>query len=219
MATTHTVQPGENLARIAKQYKIANWRDIYHSPDNAEFRKKRPNPNILMAGDVLTIPEQQQKTVYVRTGARHRFVVKQNEPQKLTIRLLDGAGKPLGKVPAVFNLGGKQQTLVSDRSGKLELLIEQPELEEIPLDVFANPGSDEPSHRFTVMPGFLDPVDTVSGIQARLNSLGHDCGVADGIYGKKTKAGIESFEQENSLPVTGKLSETLSRAVERAYGC
>jgi len=219
MATTHTVQPGENLARIAKQYKVANWRDIYLSPDNAEFRKKRPNPNILMAGDVLTIPEQKQKTVYVRTGANHRFVVKQNDSQKLTFCLTDHAGKAMPKVPVTFELNGRSQTIISDGSGKVEITVQQPELEEFPLNVYADSESEEPSHCFIVKPGFLDPVDTVSGIQARLNSLGHDCGVADGIYGKKTKAGIESFEQANDLTPTGELSASLYRAVEQEYGC
>lgn len=219
MAITHTVQAGENLALIAQKYKVTNWRDIYHCAENTEFRKKRPNPNILLAGDVLHIPEQKPKSVYVRTGANHRFVVKKGEPQKLIFRLIDAMGKPLVKVPAVFDIGGTSQTRVSDRNGKVELIIPPPVPEEIPLEVFANPDANEPSHQFIVKPGYLDPINTVSGIQARLNSMGHDCGVADGLYGKKTKAGIESFEQAKSLPVNGKMSEPLYGAVEKAYGC
>ena len=215
----HIVKPGENLARIAKQYKIANWRDIYNHPENNEFRKKRPNPNILFEGDEVFVPEPKQKTVYVRTGANHRFVVKTAEAQKLVFRLTDAAGRKLAKVPVVMNVGGTAQHRVSNQSGIVEINIEPPGPEEMALDVYANPESEEPSHRFLIKPGYLDPVDTVSGIQARLNSLGHDCGVADGIYGKKTKAGIESFEQANGLPVTGQLGNSLYRAVEKAYGC
>lgn len=217
--TTHTVQPGDNLARIAKQYKIANWRDIYHHPENAAFRKKRPNPNILFEGDEVFIPEHKQKTVYVRTGANHRFVVKNADPQKLVFRLTDAAGRKLAKVPVVMDVGGTPQQRVSNQSGIVELTIEPPGPEEMVLDVYASPDTEAPSHCFLIKPGFLDPVDTVSGIQARLNSLGHDCGIADGIYGKKTKAGIESFEQVSNLPVTGQLGDALYRAVEKAYGC
>ena len=215
----HIVKPGENLARVAKQYKIANWRDIYHHPENTEFRKKRPNPNILFEGDEVFVPEPKQKTVYVRTGANHRFVVKTAEPQKLTFTLTDHSGNAMPNVPVRFELDGRTQTLISDRGGVVAITIENPDVNAFPLDVYSDPESEEPTHCFVVKPGFLDPVDTVSGIQARLNSLGHECGVADGIYGKKTQSGIESFEQANNLTVTGQLSEALYRAVEKEYGC
>ncbi|MCK5791810.1 MAG: peptidoglycan-binding protein [Ketobacter sp.] len=219
MSIIHIVKPGENLAKIARRHKIANWRDIYHHADNAQLRKRRPNPNILFAGDEVFIPEQKQKSVYVRTGAKHRFVVKEGEPQTLVFRLTDHGGRPMPNVAVDFQLDGRSQTRVSNHSGEIQIVVKKTDIEEFPLNVYADPAAEQPSHRFIVKPGFLDPVDTVSGIQARLNSLGHDCGVADGIYGNKTKAGIESFEQANDLPVTGQISASLYGAVEREYGC
>ena len=219
MSSIHIVKPGENLAQIARHYKIANWREIYHHSDNAKFRQLRPNPNILFEGDEVVIPEQKQKTVYVHTGANHRFVVKESEPQKLVFCLTDHAGKSLSDVPVTFELNGQSQTRASNSGGEVEITVKKTDLEEFPLNVYADPESDQPSHCFIIKPGFLGPVDTVSGIQARLNSLGHDCGIADGIYGQKTKAGIESFEQANDLTPTGELSASLYRAVEQEYGC
>jgi len=219
MATTHIVKAGENLARIAKQYKIANWRDLYHHPDNSALRQLRPDPNMLFQGDQIIIPQQQQQKATIRTGAKHRFEIRQCEPQKLTFRLTDCAGNPQEKIPVVYTLNGVQQTRFSDRQGKLEIQLPDPDIDEFPMDIFADPESDQPTHQYLVKPSHLAPVQEVAGVQARLNSLGHDCGIADGIYGNKTKAGIESFEKANGMKVTGTISDTLCAAITREFGC
>lgn len=41
-------------------------------------------------------------------------------------------------------------------------------------------------------------------VQKALSEMGYVPGVADGIYGKKTKAALEKFQEENGLAVTGK---------------
>lgn len=56
MSRTHIVQRGENLTVIARRYGFSNWRLIYDHPDNAEYRKKRPNPNVIVTGDRIFIP-------------------------------------------------------------------------------------------------------------------------------------------------------------------
>ncbi|MEN6317056.1 MAG: peptidoglycan-binding protein [Clostridiaceae bacterium] len=40
-------------------------------------------------------------------------------------------------------------------------------------------------------------------IQEKLNSLGYDCGEADGIIGKKTKMAIKQFQKDNGLVADG----------------
>jgi len=218
MATEHTVQQGENLVSIAKKYKIASWREIYQHPDNTAFRQLRPNPNILMPGDKIQIPEAKSKTVYVRTGANHQFVVKRNV-QQLKFQLKDRDGHPKAGVKAVFNLNGKQQTVISKADGSLAVDIDQTDLSEIPLELYEDPSSQEPTSQFTVKPGHLDPPDTLSGLQARLNSLGYPCGTVDGIYGKKTRSGIESFQRIMGLAVTGQPDALVYSAAEKEYGC
>jgi N-acetylmuramoyl-L-alanine amidase len=53
--------------------------------------------------------------------------------------------------------------------------------------------------------GGLDPCDTVSGIQARLENLGYDPGPIDNVMGPLTSAAISAFqEDENDLNVNGK---------------
>ena len=40
-------------------------------------------------------------------------------------------------------------------------------------------------------------------LQERLNTLGFDCGIADGIFGKKTQAGVKTFQAAHGLIVDG----------------
>ena len=218
MATTHTVQQGETLQLIAKKYRIGDWKQLYYHADNAEFRKKRPNPNILNPGDVINIPDFAAQRAGVSTGAGHTFVVRRGK-QILKLRLVDPAGKPLAKVKAKFNVAGQLRELLSNTDGAFELEIAQPELEEIPVEIFALPGKEEPSHRFVLRPGHLDPADTVTGVQSRLNSLGYDCGKVDGVYGQKTKAGIQAFQRNKDMAVDGQPSSAVCSAVAQEYGC
>ena len=57
MGTRYTVQRGDTLSRIAARHGLPSWRMVYNSPDNAEFRRKRPNPNLIQPGDVLILPD------------------------------------------------------------------------------------------------------------------------------------------------------------------
>ncbi len=54
----HVVQQGECLSSITKCYGFADWRDIYNRPQNAPFRAKRPNPNIIYPKDEVFIPDK-----------------------------------------------------------------------------------------------------------------------------------------------------------------
>src|SRR5436190_13024735 len=81
MATTHKVEQGECLSSVAKKYGFANWRTIYQHPQNAEFREKRPNPNIIYPGDLIFIPDPELKEKSVQTEKRHEL--KTNGPKTL----------------------------------------------------------------------------------------------------------------------------------------
>ena len=43
--------------------------------------------------------------------------------------------------------------------------------------------------------GDLDPIETLSGVQARLNALRFDCGKVDGIWGEKTECAVRRFKK------------------------
>src|SRR5882672_4091904 len=74
--TIHEVQQQECLSSIAKKYGFVSWRTIYDHPRNADFRRKRPNPNHLYPGDEIFIPDRELKRLDRATEQRHRFVLK-----------------------------------------------------------------------------------------------------------------------------------------------
>lgn len=49
----------------------------------------------------------------------------------------------------------------------------------------------------------LSSSSQVKNIQIRLNALGYDCGIPDGIMGSKTKASIKKFQKDKSLVADG----------------
>ncbi len=53
------------------------------------------------------------------------------------------------------------------------------------------------------------PSPRVEEAQRRLEGLGHDPGPADGVFGDKTAAAIETYQATAGLPVTGSLDEAL----------
>ncbi len=56
MTAPYTVKSGDTLSGIAKKHNIKTWQEIYKHPDNAAFRHKRPNPNLIYPGDIIMIP-------------------------------------------------------------------------------------------------------------------------------------------------------------------
>ena len=51
-------------------------------------------------------------------------------------------------------------------------------------------------------------------VQEGLSSLGHDVGAADGVFGRRTRSGIESYQRGKGLAETGYLTVELSEALQ-----
>jgi len=58
MSINYTVRPGDTLSSIARKHGFSTWKDVYYHPENAAFRAKRPNPNLIYPGDVVVIPKK-----------------------------------------------------------------------------------------------------------------------------------------------------------------
>lgn len=51
-----------------------------------------------------------------------------------------------------------------------------------------------------------------------MNNKGYDCGIADGIAGKKTKAALEKFQADNRLTVDGTMNKEVLKLLEITEG-
>lgn len=218
MAKTHTVVQGETLARIARQYKFGSAMNLYNHPANAEFRKLRPNPDLIFPGDEVTIPDVDTKPLTISTGRQHVFCLKR-ETEKLKLKLQNKRGKSLQDKKILLTLAGEKIEAIIGTDGVLEVDLPKGDEKEAILDVYMNPDSEEPTHRFELQLGHLDPVETLSGVQARCNMLGFDCGVADGVMGAKTRTGVKAFQKANGLDVDGVPGPKTKAKLQEVYGC
>jgi LysM repeat protein len=190
----HTVEQGEYLASIAKDYGFSDWRTIYDHPQNADLKKKRPNPDILLPGDQIFIPDKQPKQESCPTENKHSFKV--NVPKAwLKIVLKDSEGKPIGNQPYTLEAAWLKLRGSTDGTG----LVQQ----KIPIGIDSGKLTLEKlGLTWNLKIGHLDPVHDegedaaiISGVQARLNNLGYACGKVDGVLGPNTTQALKAFQE------------------------
>jgi len=56
---------------------------------------------------------------------------------------------------------------------------------------------------------------TLRNAQAKLNSLGYDAGVADGLMGRKTREALSAFQRDQGLPQSGRLDAATTQALNK----
>ena len=217
MPTTHTIAQGETLTRIAQRYKLSSWKTLYDHPDNAAFRKLRPNPNIIFPGDTITVPDVVAKKMSASAGKSHVFCLKK-EVEIFKIKISNSAGKAWDGKRVVVTLGANTIDTLITPEGMLEIPLTQGDESEAKIDIYMDDPNGAPSHTFNVELAHLDPVEELSGVQARCNLLGHDCGVADGIMGSKTRAGVKSFQSQYGLQVDGEPGPLTKAKLKEVYG-
>jgi N-acetylmuramoyl-L-alanine amidase len=209
----HVVQPGECLASIASQYGFADYKAIYEHPDNADFKKARPNPNLVFPGDPISIPDKQVKKVDAAQRQHHKFKVK--IPKKmLRLILKDHAGKPLANKPCVLSVGGEDRKLTTDGDGK----ITQPVRVDFTDATLAIGGRVLRLRFGNLNPIAETPDGGVSGVKGRLKNLGYNVADAQGDADDATVAALALFQSENSLEPTGMLDDTTAKKLADVHG-
>jgi hypothetical protein len=218
MSKTHVVEPGECLSSIARKYGFVNWRIIWDAPDNADLKKKRPNPDVIYPGDEVAIPDNKPKEVSVGKGASVDTSLK---PEKISLRLavyIDPDDKgPKGRWE--LKVEGVEDPLKSDLPSDGTISVEIPaKANKAVLQLFLT-GGNEPDETYKLALGHLDPASTVSGAQERLRRLGYECGEVDGILGVRTRSALLTFQEMNGLDATGKLDQpTVNKLVDEFEG-
>ena len=201
----YKVKQGDCIESIAFRHNLF-WETIWNHPKNSSLKERRKNPNILYPGDVVFIPDKEEKQEEGATEQRHRFR-QRGVPGRFRLRLLDD-GQPRVNESYTLEIDGRLLSGTTDSEGRLEhsippgarqgKLILMQTNEEYPLNL-----------------GGMDPIDEVSGIQARLNNLGFNCGEVDGVLGPKTRAAIREFQRKFGLTESGEVDEaTRGRLVE-----
>ena len=210
-ATTHVVQQGECLASIALDAGV-RWQTLWDHPRNAELRRLRKDPSVLLPGDQVLIPEQPFRSEACQTGSSYRFVCK-GTIQRLQLIMLTEDGQPRRGIKYTLSIDGVETSGTTDADGTIACSI-RANARQGTL-VLHEPNQDEP---YELLLGHLDPLSVTSGAQARLNNLGFRCGEVDGVIGPRTRHAIRCFQASRSLVVTGELDEATRNALAEAHG-
>ncbi len=241
---SHPVRQGDSVESIA--YRTGHfWEKVWNHGDNAELRKRRKNPNVLMPGDRVFVPPIEQKSEDLATSKTHRFRRK-GVPSRLRIRFLRD-GEPRKSEAYVIEIDGEERHGTTDGDGFLDEPVspvarraivrfeaqqpEDPERDSDPATggdvVMGEPATEReegetngerPQEVFAFRLGHLDPSDEVTGAQGRLRNLGFDLEV-DGELGPRTRDALATFQDAHGLDPTGELDDaTQSKLAEAADG-
>lgn len=201
MSTIHIVKKGECLSSIAYHYMLPDWHIIYDHPQNAEFKAKRPNPNLIYPGDELYIPDPTGREETHPTDLRHIFELKL-PPTYVNICIQNEEEEAIADAP--FELKVNAFTLAGNTDGDGWIRGKIPAWAEIgDLKVWPVPGDTENFISWEVRLGHLDPLETISGIKGRLNNLGYYYGEVDELEDEEYDAAVRQFQQDNGLVIDG----------------
>lgn len=209
----HTVKPGDTLIALASKNGLKDWTVIADAPENADFKKAHPDPGMLTAGAKVFIPNKVMRHEPSAIDAKHTFKV--SKP-KAWLRLVvhDADGAPIASKPFQLTVAGK---IVKKGDLPADGLLEVP----VPVDALDGRLTvwltESETETWDLRIGYMEPIDGLIGVQARLNNLGFDCGEPKGVMNDKTAAAIRAFQERVGLEVTGTVDDTLKEKLKSYY--
>jgi len=211
----HVVKSGECFTTIAASYGFGDYRTIYNHPMNAALKVKRPNPNVIHPGDQIYIPDKaQRQALDVPTGKAHAFKLKKTAKKALRVVFQTHKGEPLKNAPYKLKIGGTTIEGKTTGAGLVEAAVPIGE---------ASAVIEIDGRVIELKLGRLNPVDGrdngVSGVQGRLNNLGYNAGVVDGIAGPKTRTALAIFQKDAGLKITGSVDDATKKKLAEIHGC
>jgi hypothetical protein len=242
MSTEHTVKDGDCIENIAKRYGF--FADtLWNHPDNRALHDLRKDPNILLPGDVVNIPQLRQKDYPGGTEQRHRFRRK-GVPARLRVKFLrpvtpkpqeaggaeggkynpseyqeptrkaDEKHEPIANAPFKLRVDGRNTDGQSDANGMIDV--------PIPNDAASgkitfNPGTkDEVSYDLAL--GEMAPIDTVIGVRKRLYNLGYRCMPSGDQVDEPLKDALRRFQTDQALTATGAIDQATKDKLKNIHG-
>lgn len=187
------------------------WRTLWNLPANAELKAKRKNPNVLLTGDVVHIPDLAVKSQPGATDQQHEFVLK-GVPEKLRLKLMDNKHQPRANLDYIIVIDGNLRKGKTDGNGELtEIIPPNAKAGKIMLGKYH-------SEVMTLKLGDLDPVSEISGVKARLANLGYYKGPIDSNFDDNTKQAISAFQTKQGLPATGAADDATKNQLQQLHG-
>lgn len=203
----HQVQDGECIILLADQAGHF-WETLWDHPDNAEVKRARGSPHVLMPGDLVHVPEIESKDESGTTEVKHRFRRK-GIPIHFEMCVKEN-GKPLKGHRYVLIIEGrviegivpddgviKAHMLPQDRTGELRV------------------GEPPRQRKFPLSFGTLDPAFTRSGAAARLKNLGY---LPDDADDDAFRSALSRFQMDHGVTESATVDNATASALVDANG-
>lgn len=195
-------------------YRHGHFPDtIWQHAENAGLRERRASMHVLLAGDRVFVPDIVPKSPPCATTRVHRFT-RRAVPSLLRVRVMLGE-RPLADRPCRIELRGRAPIVLrSDGEGWVQVPV-LPDAEKGRLVVELENGRELV---LDLAPRALDPVDTPTGVQARLRNLGYLAGATDGAFDLPTVLALARFQGEAGLDISGAADDATQAALVAAHG-
>lgn len=208
MAVNYIVKQGDCISSIA--FENGLFADtIWNHPSNAELKKERKEPNILMPGDVVFVPDKRLKEVSEPTSQVHKFRCK-NTPEKLKLQLLK-ENEPRINEEYELEIDDLKFSGKTDSQGRLAQSI-PPNAKQGKLIL----SKGEEVYQLSL--GNLNPFDEITGAQGRLRHLGFYFGSIDGKMSPELAHAIQVFQISKDIEPNGELDAQTINALKDSYG-
>ena len=239
MPEDYVVREGESVLSIAVERGF-DWQTLWNLSENAALKQKRKDPDTLLAGDILHIPDLKLKEVSKATDAHHKFkakatlakfklvLLKDPDPTKDKLERVEASDpwkyiekpypgvkcEPYKDVPYRLLADGKLvKEATTDASGTIET-----ELSPIAKDGMLVLFPGKPKER-SIELNFrhMDPIETTQGVCKRLNNLGCGCPVDSTVTGPVGQA-IRQFQTNEKLTANGQLTDETRDKIKSVHG-
>lgn len=201
---THTVKQGDCISSIAANAGFL-WSTVWDHPNNSALKTERKDPNTLLPGDDVFVPELEQKVLPRASDSKHTFTVP-SVPAKLNVRFLVG-DKPRSGIDFrlfIDNVMVKEGQTDGDGYVKASIL---PTVETGKIVLIEDQNNEE-HYPFTF--GSLDPIDTEEGVKERLINLGFD--VSD------LPTALGEFQKKYELSVSNSIDDVTKTKLKEVFG-
>jgi len=242
----YIVKDGDCISSIAKNSGHF-WETIWNEPANNELKTVRKDPNVLLEGDKVTVPDVRRKDEPGATEEHHRFRRK-GEPAKFRLRLMrePDSEREDRSVEDIVTFDADGNCLSEDPEPQTEPLEDEPRAN-VPylLDVDAQrfegttdadgflevavpgnarrgrlllyPGTEQ-QEEFTLELGHLAPITEIVGVKQRLANLTFDCGDRTEEMTPGLEQAITAFQVKHGMEPTGELTDDFRTALQEAHG-
>ena len=208
----YIIQQGDYLTKLASRRGFDEDK-VWNDPKNEALRKTRKDPNQLVTGDVLYVPERKPVWTPIKIGQVNTFVADVKRT-KVKLRFVS-KGKPLSNEPYTLD-GGLPKEGKTDGDGVVEA------------DVLVTTSTVRVHFAgrrevFTAHIGHLDPVDEATGAHQRLVALGafgrpQGGALGPGFSKESLAQALVAFQRANALPATGTLDDATRGKLVELHG-